>query len=736
MRFDLSKSSQIAIAEELELDTDQVKTVMELFNDGRTIPFLARYRREKTGGLDDARLRELRNRLEYAENLEQEKEKVKKKLKDKGKYSKELAAALDRAETVQEVKDLYAPYRSRRRTRADRAAEQGLTPLAEIIWEQKITYSELKTRAEKFVSKAGEEIKDAPQALEGAGDILADQIAKDPDLKGRARRLFWQQARIESSLKDEKLDEKGVYEQYYDFSQPAAEVPDFRVLALDRAEEEGILRVKINPPAQKIIKEMEKRIIKSGSPLKELLQDIIADAFKRLMGPSLEREVRSSLTESAHDHAREVFSENLEALLMQRPLPGKIILGIDPAFRTGCKLAVIDGEGHLLDIDVIYPHSPKSRQAEAKEKLKYLADEYEIDIAALGNGTASRETESLLDEFNRENEEELPYTVVSEAGASVYSASKLAAREFPALDADQRGAISIARRLQDPLAELVKIDPRSVGVGLYQHDIDSSALLSELEETVEKVVNRVGVNLNTASPSLLAYVSGLNSSQSRSVRDYREKKGSFDRREELLNVKGIGPKTFEESAGFLKIYSEDDPLARTSIHPESYETAERLLGELGFQICDLHQREEEVKTRLKEALDEEVFDPARIASEMGTGEYTLEQIVADLLAPDRDPRDELPGPEFRTGIRELKEVEQGDVLRGTVRNVVDFGAFVDVGLKVDGLIHISKLAEEYVESPFDIVSTGELVKVKVLQVDRDRERISLKRLSTFERDCR
>ncbi|SDM14446.1 helix-hairpin-helix domain-containing protein [Halarsenatibacter silvermanii] len=736
MRFDLSKSSRRAIAEELELDTDQVKTVMELFNDGRTIPFLARYRREKTGGLDDARLRELKNRLEYAENLEQEKEKVKKKLRDKGKYSKDLAAALDRAETVQEVKDLYAPYRSRRRTRADRAAEQGLTPLAEIIWEQKLTYPELKTRAEKFVNKAGEKIEDAPQALEGAGDILADQIAKDPELKGRARRLFWQQGRIESSLKDVKLDEKGVYEQYYDFSQPAAEVPDFRVLALDRAEEEGILRVKINPPAQKIIKEMEKRIIESGSPLKKLLQDIIADAFKRLMGPSLEREVRSSLTESAHAHAREVFSENLEALLMQRPLPGKIILGIDPAFRTGCKLAVIDGEGHLLNIDVIYPHSPKSRQAEAKEKLKYLADEYEVDIAALGNGTASRETESLLDEFNRENEEELPYTVVSEAGASVYSASKLAAREFPGLDAEQRGAISIARRLQDPLAELVKIDPRSVGVGLYQHDIDSSALLSELEETVEKVVNRVGVNLNTASPSLLAYVSGLNSSQSQSIRDYREKKGSFDRREELLNVKGIGPKTFEESAGFLKIYSEADPLARTSIHPESYETAERLLGELGFQICDLNQREEEVKTRLKEALDREVLNPARIASDMGTGEYTLEQIVADLLAPDRDPRNELPGPEFRTGIRDLKDVEQGDVLRGTVRNVVDFGAFVDVGLKVDGLIHISELAEEYVESPFDIVSTGELVKVKVLQVDRDRERISLKRLSTFERDFR
>jgi len=726
--YDVSQKSLQLIAREMKLKEEQVTTVIELLNSGNTIPFLARYRKEKTGGLDENELRDLEEKLDYINKLEQKKAEVKNKIEEQEKLTRELAEKIDSAGTLQEVEDIYYPFKPRRQTRADKAAARGLKPLAEIIWDQEITPEDLAARAEDFVDPE-EEINSAGDALQGARDILADRIAADPDLKALSRQRYWQQASIASSVKDAGSDEKGVYEQYYDFSQPLKKIPAFRILAINRGEEEEILSVKIDPPEKSIISRLAREIIKQNSPLEQEMLEIIKDAFNRLQGPALEREARSELTERAEEHAREVFADNLEALLLQPPLPDKIIMGIDPAYRTGCKIAVIDTEGNVMTTTEIFPHEPRKKWEQSKDKILVLLEENRVDVIASGNGTASQETEELLSELNQESQQEIPYTIVDEAGASVYSASRLAGRELPDLDVSLRGAVSIARRLQDPLAELVKIDPRSVGVGLYQHDIDSAALLEELEVVVESVVNRVGVNLNTASPALLSYVAGINSSQSEKICNHREKQGAYISRSQLLEVKGIGPSTFEQAAGFLRLFSPKDPLARTPIHPESYEPAEKLLSRIDFTSEDLTatRSSQKIKNRLAEKLDPLLSELKKLSRELDTGIPTLKDIIAALKAPGRDPREEVPGPIFRTGVLDLDDLEEGQIMRGTVRNVVDFGAFVDIGLKVDGLIHISEMADHYVDDPNQLLKPGDIVRVKILEVDERRERISLSR---------
>ncbi len=728
MSYDVSQKSLQLIAREMKLKEEQVTTVIELLNSGNTIPFLARYRKEKTGGLDENELRDLEEKLDYINKLEQKKAEVKNKIEEQEKLTRELAEKIDSAGTLQEVEDIYYPFKPRRQTRADKAAARGLKPLAEIIWDQEITPEDLAARAEDFVDPE-EEINSAGDALQGARDILADRIAADPDLKALSRQRYWQQASIASSVKDAGSDEKGVYEQYYDFSQPLKKIPAFRILAINRGEEEEILSVKIDPPEKSIISRLAREIIKQNSPLEQEMLEIIKDAFNRLQGPALEREARSELTERAEEHAREVFADNLEALLLQPPLPDKIIMGIDPAYRTGCKIAVIDTEGNVMTTTEIFPHEPRKKWEQSKDKILVLLEENRVDVIASGNGTASQETEELLSELNQESQQEIPYTIVDEAGASVYSASRLAGRELPDLDVSLRGAVSIARRLQDPLAELVKIDPRSVGVGLYQHDIDSAALLEELEVVVESVVNRVGVNLNTASPALLSYVAGINSSQSEKICNHREKQGAYISRSQLLEVKGIGPSTFEQAAGFLRLFSPKDPLARTPIHPESYEPAEKLLSRIDFTSEDLTatRSSQKIKNRLAEKLDPLLSELKKLSRELDTGIPTLKDIIAALKAPGRDPREEVPGPIFRTGVLDLDDLEEGQIMRGTVRNVVDFGAFVDIGLKVDGLIHISEMADHYVDDPNQLLKPGDIVRVKILEVDERRERISLSR---------
>ncbi len=726
MSYEVSQQSIELIADELDINREQINTVIELLNSGNTIPFLARYRKENTGGLDENELRELEEKLDYVSRMEEKKSDIKRKIAEQDKLTAELSQKIEAAETLQELDDIYYPYKSRRQTRADKAVEKGLKPLAEKIWEQKISREKLLETAKNFVD-AENEVAGAEEALAGARDILADRIAADPELKALSRQRYWQQASIVSSIKDADSDEKGVYEQYYDFSQPVKEIPPFRILAINRGEEEEILSVKIDPPEKSILDRLAREVISKNSPLKQELEEIIEDAFKRLQGPALEREVRSDLTDKAEAHARKVFADNLESLLLQPPLPDNVIMGIDPAYRTGCKITVIDTEGNVLTTGEIYPHEPRSRWQEAKDELLNIVEEFAVDVIACGNGTASQETEKLLSELNQDSEKEIPYTIVDEAGASVYSASELAGQELPNLDVSLRGAVSIARRLQDPLAELVKIDPRSVGVGLYQHDIDSGDLLEELETVVESVVNRVGVNLNTASPVLLSYVAGINSGQGEKICDYREEKGAFTRREQLLDVKGVGPKTFEQSAGFLRLKSEEDPLARTPIHPESYKIAEKLLAKAGLKPDDLKNKGNDFQAELEEKINPLRLKIEELAQEMEAGLPTIRDIISALKAPERDPREEISGPVFRTEIMDLEDLEEGEILQGTVRNVVDFGAFVDVGLKVDGLIHVSELAEHYVDDPTRIIRVGDVVRVKVLEVDERRERIALSR---------
>lgn len=717
MGYNLSTEGVKQIVSDTEYSLRQVRVVKELLNDGNTIPFLARYRKEKTGELDEEELRDLKARLEYQTNLEQLKEDVINKLKAQEKLTDDLKTKINLAEKLQEVEDIYYPYRQRKQTRASRAIEKGLEPFAEFILSNK-NGDDLRTEAEKYLDEE-QNLEDIEEVVAGAQDIIADKVASDPEIKNLTRQRYWNQANFVSELKNEAEDNKGVYEQYYDFSESINSIPHFRILALNRGEDEDVLNLSIDAPDDSIISRIKRTVIDKDNSFKGEIEESIIDGYNRLLGPAIEREVRSKLTEEAESHAIEVFAKNLEALLLQPPLPDQVILGVDPAFRTGCKLAIIDGSSKVLYTGTIYPHKPQSRKSESLEELNALIEKFEIDSIVIGNGTASRETEELIVELNQEYDLSIPFTIVDEAGASVYSASKLSREELPGLDVSLRGAVSIARRIQDPLAELVKIDPRSVGVGLYQHDIDEKALLEELEIVVESVVNRVGVDLNTASPSLLSYVSGLNSSQSKKICDFRDENGRFSKRSEILDVKGIGPVSFEQSAGFLRLDSKQDPLAKTEIHPESYDVTEEILKIIGYDLDIFYKNPDKVIESLEE------LSLKDLTKKLEVGLITLKDIFKSLKKPGRDPREKLPKPIFRTDILKLEDLKIGHILSGTVRNVVDFGAFVDIGLKSDGLVHISELSTEYVSDPSEVVQPSDIVRVKVIDIDKRRDRISL-----------
>ena len=719
MAYNLSTKGIKLIVADTDYSQKQVKVVRDLLDEGNTIPFLARYRKEKTGELDEEQLRDIESRLEYQTNLEKTKKDVLNKLEDQGNLTDELKQKINFAQKLQEVEDIYYPYRQRKQTRASRAIEKGLEPFAEFILVSK-DEEDLKTEAEKYLNEE-KELEETKEVIAGAQDIIADKIASDPEIKNLTRQRFWNQANFVSELKNDAEDNKGVYEQYYEFSEPIKSIPPFRVLALNRGENEDVLNLNIDAPDRSIINRIKRTVIDEDCSFKKEIEESIVDGYNRLLGPAIEREVRSKLTDEAESHARDVFAKNLEALLLQPPLPDKIILGIDPAYRTGCKLAIIDGSSKVLCTGNIYPHKPQSRKEESLEELNKLIKKFKIDSIVIGNGTASRETEELIVELNQEYDLSIPFTIVDEAGASVYSASKLSREELPGMDVSLRGAVSIARRIQDPLAELVKIDPRSVGVGLYQHDIDEKALLEELEVVVESVVNRVGVDLNTASPSLLSYVSGLNSSQSKKICDYRDENGQFSKRKEILDVKGIGPVSFEQSAGFLRLDSKSDPLAKTEIHPESYDIAEEILNIIGYALSSFYGEHSDVINSLNN-LSLSLSD---LADKLEIGLITLKDILKSLKKPGRDPREKLPKPIFRTDILKLEDLKVGHVLTGTVRNVVDFGAFVDIGLKSDGLVHISEISTSYVSDPSEVVQPSDIVRVKVIDIDERRDRISL-----------
>ena len=719
MAYNLSTKGIKLIVADTDYSQKQVKVVRDLLDEGNTIPFLARYRKEKTGELDEEQLRDIESRLEYQANLEKTKKDVLNKLEDQGNLTDELKQKINFAQKLQEVEDIYYPYRQRKQTRASRAIEKGLEPFAEFILVSK-DEEDLKTEAEKYLNEE-KELEETKEVIAGAQDIIADKIASDPEIKNLTRQRFWNQANFVSELKNDAEDNKGVYEQYYEFSEPIKSIPPFRVLALNRGENEDVLNLNIDAPDRSIINRIKRTVIDEDCSFKKEIEESIVDGYNRLLGPAIEREVRSKLTDEAESHARDVFAKNLEALLLQPPLPDKIILGIDPAYRTGCKLAIIDESSKVLCTGNIYPHKPQSRKEESLEELNKLIKKFEIDSIVIGNGTASRETEELIVELNQEYGLSIPFTIVDEAGASVYSASKLSREELPGMDVSLRGAVSIARRIQDPLAELVKIDPRSVGVGLYQHDIDEKALLEELEVVVESVVNRVGVDLNTASPSLLSYVSGLNSSQSKKICDYRDENGQFSKRKEILDVKGIGPVSFEQSAGFLRLDSKSDPLAKTEIHPESYDIAEEILNIIGYALSSFYGEHSDVINSLNN-LSLSLSD---LADKLEIGLITLKDILKSLKKPGRDPREKLPKPIFRTDILKLEDLKVGHVLTGTVRNVVDFGAFVDIGLKSDGLVHISEISTSYVSDPSEVVQPSDIVRVKVIDIDERRDRISL-----------
>ena len=719
MAYNLSFEGIKQIFNDTDYSQKQVKVVRDLLEDGNTIPFLARYRKEKTGELDEEELRDLKSRLEYQANLEKTKKDVINKLEDQDKLTKNLKKKVNAAQKLQEVEDIYYPYRQRKQTRASKAIDKGLEPFAEFILLYK-DEKDLKTEAKKYLDEENE-LEKIEEVIKGAQDIIADKIASDFEIKNLTRQRFWNQANFESELKNDAEDKKGVYEQYYEFAESINSIPPFRVLALNRGGNEDVLNLSIDAPDDSIINRINRTVIDADCSFKKEIEESIVDGYNRLLGPAIEREVRSKLTEEAESHARDVFAKNLEALLLQPPLPDKIILGIDPAYRTGCKLAIIDEGSKVLYTGTIYPHKPQSRKNESLKELNALIEKFDIDSIVIGNGTASRETEELIVELNQEYDLSIPFTIVDEAGASVYSASKLSREELPGLNVSLRGAVSIARRIQDPLAELVKIDPRSVGVGLYQHDIDEKALLEELEVVVESVVNRVGVDLNTASPSLLSYVSGLNSSQSKKICDYRDENGQFSKRKEILDVKGIGPVSFEQSAGFLRLESRLDPLAKTEIHPESYDIAEKILTIMGYDLSSFYEKHGDVINSLNNLS----LSLSELSNKLDIGLITLKDILKSLKKPGRDPREKLPKPIFRTDILKLDDLKVGHVLTGTVRNVVDFGAFVDIGLKSDGLVHISELSTKYVSDPSEVVQPSDIVRVKVIDIDKRRDRISL-----------
>ncbi|HPT86537.1 MAG TPA: Tex family protein [Bacillota bacterium] len=714
------------IAEEMQLKPFQVENTVKLLDDGNTIPFIARYRKEATEELDEEQLREIDERLRYLRNLQARKEEVIRSIEEQGKLTPELSAAILQATKLQEVEDLYRPYKQKKRTRAMIAKERGLEPLAELIWEQKTVSGTIEQWAEPFINPE-KDVPDMAAAIAGAQDIIAEKVADDPGYRKILREFCWETGIITSVAKEreKKNDEDDLdeFRMYADYKEPLKKIPPHRILALNRGEKLETLKVALDIDHEAAIGILKREIIVNPDSLfTSELEEAVADGYKRLLFPSLERELRSAITETAEEHAIKVFGLNLRNLILQPPVRQIRVMGIDPGYRTGCKVAVVDETGKLLDTATIYPHPPQEKRDEALAILGKLVEKHQVDLITIGNGTASRETELLVAELiHMLGGKKTAYCIVSEAGASVYSASKLAKEEFPDLDVSMRGAVSIARRIQDPLAELVKIEPKSIGVGLYQHDVNQKQLSTALEGVVESCVNYVGVDLNTASASLLQYVAGIQPAVAKNIVAYREENGKFESRAQLLKVKRLGEQAFIQAAGFLKITDGKEPLDATWVHPESYEAARQLLAKLGFETTDILEKEKlaEIRVRLQQV------DIDRMAEELGVGKPTLKDIIEALSKPGRDPREDLPKPIFRNDVLKMEDLKPGMVLTGTVRNVVDFGAFVDIGVKQDGLVHISQLSDRFVKDPNEVVAVGDIVEVRVLEVDLPRQRIAL-----------
>lgn len=759
------------ITEELKVEKWQVEAAVKLIDEGNTIPFISRYRKEATGALNDEQLRTLGERLTYLRNLEEKKEQVIASIEEQGKLTEELKEKILAAQTQVVVEDLYRPYRPKRKTRASVAKEKGLEPLATIIWEQETTTPILEQAAEYISEEKG--VATAEEALQGALDILAEQISDEPEYRLYIRNATMEEGKVVSTAKEKEA--ASVYEMYYQFEEAVSKIAGHRVLALNRGENEKVLAVKVEAPEERIIRFLETKVItKENLITSPLLQETIADSYSRLIAPAIEREVRNDLTEKAENSAITVFGKNLEQLLMQPPIAGKVVLGWDPAFRTGCKLAVVDETGKVLDTKVIYPTAPQNKVEESKAELKKLIKKYDISLISVGNGTASRESEQVIVELLKELDRPVQYVIVNEAGASVYSASKLATEEFPQFDVGQRSAASIARRLQDPLAELVKIDPKSIGVGQYQHDMNQKKLSDTLSGVVEDSVNKVGVDLNTASASLMEYISGINKTIAKNIVEYREQNGRFLNRRQLLKVPKLGPKAFEQCAGFMRIIGGENPLDATSVHPESYEATYQLLEKLGLTMEDVKKLQKESANKVKQGkpaapkkkqksvvvkntntamgmalaqamgnvtlaskeekeetpvsvsgLEKKIKNKKQLAEELGIGEMTLEDILKELEKPARDPREDMPKPILRSDVLDMKDLKPGMILKGTVRNVIDFGVFVDIGVHQDGLVHISQITDRFIKHPLEAVRVGDVVDVEVLSVDQAKKRIGL-----------
>lgn len=713
--MDLIKKQLI---EEFNLKEYQVANTIALIDQGNTIPFIARYRKEQTGELSDTVLRDLYDRLLYLRNLQSRKEEVIRLIDEQGKLTDELRDSIEKASTMTEVEDLYRPYKQKRRTRATMAKEKGLEPLAGIIFSQNIYEGTIDEIAAPYINPE-KGVNTVDEALQGAMDIIAETISDNAEYRKTIRALTFESGILISTASDP--ESKSVYEMYYDFKEPIKKIPGYRVLAINRGEKEDFLKVKIDAPEKNILSYLkEENLNRKTSITTHLVEASVEDAYKRLIAPSIEREIRSELTEMAEEKAIKVFSPNLKNLLLQPPIKGRVVMGFDPAYRTGCKIAIVDDTGKLLDTTTVYPTPPQSEVEKARKELLGLITKYNIDMIAIGNGTASRESEMFVSEMIRELDRPVYYTMVSEAGASVYSASKLASEEYPEVNVSLRGAISIARRIQDPLAELVKIDPKSIGVGQYQHDINQSRLDEALKGVVEDAVNSVGVDLNTASPSLLQYISGVTKPVAKNIVQYREKAGKFKDRKELLKVPKLGPATFVQCAGFLRITDGANALDNTAVHPESYDSTQKLLSYLGYSLEDIRcKRITNIKEKLKDIKLE------KLAAELGIGLPTIKDILEEIQKPGRDPREEMPEPVLRTDVLRIEDLKPEMVLTGTVRNVTDFGAFVDIGVKHDGLVHISEISNKFIRNPLEAVSVGDIVKVKVLKVDLEREKVSL-----------
>ena len=704
-----------ALIQEFSLKPFQVENTLKLIDEGNTIPFIARYRKEATGGMSDELLRDFYDRLTYLRNLEQRKEEVIRLIDEQGKLTDELKEEIENAKTMTEVEDLYRPYKQKKRTRATIAKEKGLEPLALVIFAQE-SKEDIDKLAEEYIDaeKGVETIDDAKQ---GASDIIAEMISDVAEYRKKIRSLIYRFGIIQT--KAAKEEEKSVYEMYYDYQEPVSKIPSHRILAINRGEKEEFLKVKIEGTDEEIIKYLNSKVLIENGTFHDFLVNTIEDSYKRLIKPSVENEVRNELTEKADEQAIKVFGQNAKKLLLQPPLKDLVVMGFDPAYRTGCKIAVISETGKLLDTTTVYPTEPQNDVEGAKKKLLELIEKYKINMISIGNGTASRESEMFVADMIKEVKHPIYYAIVSEAGASVYSASKLATEEYPDINVSLRGAISIARRLQDPLAELVKIDPKSIGVGQYQHDVNQNRLEESLTGVVEDAVNSVGVDLNIATPSLLNYVSGISKSIATNIVKYRDENGKLKNRKELLKVSKLGPKAYEQCAGFLRIQDGDNPLDNTGVHPESYEATIKLLDKLGFKLEDLKTNLAEIKIKLG------TINTKEMSNELEVGEPTLIDIIKELQKPGRDPRDEMPKPVLRSDVLKFEDLKEGMILTGTVRNVIDFGAFVDIGVKHDGLVHISELSDKYIKNPMDVVSVGDVVKVRVIKVDMEKMKVSL-----------